>query len=124
MHKPPSWEKFTDSQKEDFVKEVSLRLQDIDLPYECMSCRDIHCKSLGHRRRTDALMADVLGVLEDAANKAIPDSKKKSSKPKVTNWKAEVEPLQEKARFEVSKTITCDKSKLKNAYMHALDTPK
>ena len=97
--KPISWNKFTDLQKEDFVSEVGLSLQDIDLPSHCINCRNVHCQNADHRAKTDSLMAEVLGTLEDAAIKFGPDNKKKGSKPKVSYWKEEVEPLQEKARF-------------------------
>jgi hypothetical protein len=97
--KPTYWNNFSDSKKEEYIEEVRMRLQDIDIPYDWINCCDVHCENDNHKSRSDVLMADILEVLEDTADKFKPDTRRKSSKPKVPKWKEEVEPLQEKARF-------------------------
>ena len=97
--KPASWNSFTDKQKELYTNEVHMRLQDIDILHNNVNCHNVLCENVDHRSRTDTIMACILGVLQEAAAKAKPDTRKKGSKPKVPSWKEEVEPLQEKARF-------------------------
>ena len=95
----PSWRKATDKQKSDFSNEVKLSLERITIPVHLLNCRNVHCKDTSHKADIDQLMCAVLGTIEETANKNMATSTKQQRKPKIPEWKEDIEPFRENAHF-------------------------
>ena len=96
----PSWRTATDIQKKAFSQLLDERLSQVEVPYHCLDCRDVHCNSANHIRELDVFMSDVLGTIEECAEQKL--SKKQACPKKKKNlpeWKEDVDPAKETAYF-------------------------
>ena len=88
LQSKPNWKRSTTEEKEKFQNEVDSRLRNIDLNIEAIGCQDVHCNNVEHTEAADALTAELLKSVEEAAYNSlhVPKSNEKGKKPKVPGW--------------------------------------
>ena len=87
----------TDWQK--FNEELDYRLTKVQVP-ECIECKDVHCKSVHHRKQIDDYTQDVLDTI-DLAIKGVASTKRQNhtAAKVVPGWSDLVKPFCDDAKF-------------------------
>ena len=65
-----SWEKANTDAREEFKKVLGTKLRGLDIPEDCLSCRDIHCKA--HTECLEEYTVNVLELIESAGKETLP----------------------------------------------------
>ena len=96
----PTWKKANEQQRENYELVLGSKLDQIDLPEQCLNCRDVHCKAPHHISTLDDVMTETLECIEVAAKETLLSNVRKSPrKTKLPNWKEDIDPVKDTAHF-------------------------
>ena len=97
----PSWQKLGDEEKARYLQMLDEKLEQVDLSTACLTCRDVHCSVEAHISSLDAVMLDLLEIIEECADFNLMRDSRPANKSKVNlpNWKEDVDPLKDTAHF-------------------------
>ena len=114
IHVPkPKWNQASSDQKLEFNDLAFRKLSNMKVPVDAFACRNIHCEDPEHKLQIDTFVEEILELLNEAGQEALPLSKPSlkgnSKRKKLAGWKEFVEPFQESARFWHSIWISAGK---------------
>ena len=106
--RPPkqNWKEATEADRMNYKSELEASLRNIELPEDCLKCRDLRCSNENHTDSLDNYIIDIIEVIETTSKNTIPyknpknQSKSKASKRKhIPGWREHVQPYKEEANF-------------------------
>ena len=68
----PSWKKANEDQKSKYNMLLVDKLSQLEIPSSVSNCRDVHCKQRSHREQLDQYTLEVLDLVQQAAEEALP----------------------------------------------------
>ena len=91
-----NWKAATDEHFAAYKQTLSEMLHLVNIPYDVLHCRQVHCNNVQHTRDIDSYLNIIVDCCNRAAQRTIPLQRRKK---KVAFWNERVAPLKQKSVF-------------------------
>ena len=104
-----AWHKVTDDHVQRYKECLDSNVDNIDVPYDVLLCKDVFCKNDGHRQMIDELCKSLIQCCIDSSNICLPHSQAREHT--LPFWNELIEPLKKDSLFWHWLWIECGRPK-------------
>ena len=106
-----SWAKASESDVAKYRNELSLKLQNTELPTDALLCSDFQCRDVTHFQAISLYAASLSNACIDAAVTTLPRTCNKHTRGRIPGWSDVIQPLRDKSLFWHHLWLDCDRPK-------------
>jgi len=94
-----AWHKATDDHIAHYQAHLHTLLQDVNLPYGALFCRDVTCADPEHLNALNTYVSQLTNACVEASYENIPCTENRASSGHLPGWNSDVKPLRDKSLF-------------------------